>query len=548
MAELTITVAVTTGTQYVTGNTSSIFTFDGSQPASFTFPWVASGTLRLDQSGSSNDGHPLIFSTSNSAVLATMKAGIISSGVTYYLDGSSNQSDYTNTTTFNAATTRYIEIAPTSETDFYFACWVHGIGMGGIMDITQDTWGALSWSEHDWGDQSTFTVPLTGVSATSSIGSVTAFNEVGWGSDQWGIENWGESGLSITLTGVSATTTLGDLDYAGATDGWGRLEYGNGGWGVTYSVALTGLSATASVGLAEVQTLQILTAPSALASSLGSVITAIEIPITAPSTLTSSVGSPTYVGTNAGWGRDTWGAEPWNDSEDPVITLTGISATASVGEPSAYNEQGWGRDPWGYENWGESAMTVIVDVSSSGVATTGVGAISPTEMAVGLSGQSLTSSLGTPGLLFGPGDLALSGVSATVSVGAIAPADVMGITGVGATSAVGAITPTEMSIGLSGLSTTASEGEIVVTETAIIIPTGVSSTVSVGAISPTEMSVGLSGLSATSGVGAITPTQMIAGLTGVAATVSIGAVGGPIAWKKVTPTQGGSWAKVSPPE
>ena len=548
MAELTITVAVTTGTQYVTGSTGSIYTFDGSQPASFTFPWVASGTVRLDQSEATNDGHPLIFSTSNSTTLSTMQAGIISSGVTYYLDGASNQSDYTDTTTFNAATTRYIEIQPSSETDFYFACWVHGIGMGGIMDMTQDTWGALSWSQGKWSEQNDSSVALTGVSATSSLGSVTAFNEVGWGSDAWGVEDWGESGLTVTPTGLSLTSSLGTFDYAQSTSGWGRAEYGNAGWGVTYSVALSGLGLTSAFTAPEIQTLQLLTAPSTLTSSLGTLITAIVVPVTAPSTLTSSVGSPTYVGTNAGWGRDTWGAEPWNDSEDPVITLTGISATASVGEPSAYNEQGWGRDPWGYENWGESAMTVIVDVSSSGVATTGVGAISPTEMAVGLSGQSLTSSLGTPGLLFGPGDLALSGVSATVSVGAIAPADVMGITGVGATSAVGAITPTEMSIGLSGLSTTASEGEIVVTETAIIIPTGVSSTVSVGAISPTEMSVGLSGLSATSGVGAITPTQMIAGLTGVAATVSIGAVGGPIAWKKVTPTQGGSWAKVSPPE
>ena len=104
MANLTVTVAVTTGTQYLTGSTSNIFTFDGSQPASFTFPWVEDGTVRLDQSGSSNDGHPLIFSTSNSTTLGTMQAGIISSGVTYYLDGSSNQSDYTNTTTLNAAT------------------------------------------------------------------------------------------------------------------------------------------------------------------------------------------------------------------------------------------------------------------------------------------------------------------------------------------------------------------------------------------------------------------------------------------------------------
>ena len=61
MANLTVTVAVTTGTQYVTGSTGNIYTFDGSQPASFTFPWVEDGTVRLDQSGSSNDNHPLIF-------------------------------------------------------------------------------------------------------------------------------------------------------------------------------------------------------------------------------------------------------------------------------------------------------------------------------------------------------------------------------------------------------------------------------------------------------------------------------------------------------
>ena len=153
MADLTITVAVTTGTQYITGSTSNIFTFDGSQPTDFTFPWVEDGTVRLEQSGSSNDGHPLIFSTSNSTTLSTMRAGIISSGVTYYLDGSSTESDYTNTTTFNAATTRYIEITPAAATDFYFACWVHGIGMRGIVDITETAWGAMSWGRGSWNDQ-----------------------------------------------------------------------------------------------------------------------------------------------------------------------------------------------------------------------------------------------------------------------------------------------------------------------------------------------------------------------------------------------------------
>jgi hypothetical protein len=40
---------------------------------------------------------------------------------------------------------------------------------------------------------------------------------------------------------------------------------------------------------------------------------------------------------------------------------------------------------------------------------------------------------------------------------------------------------------------------------------------------------------------------MTIGLTGLSATSTVGQVGGPIAWKKVTPTQGGGWSKVSPP-
>ena len=46
MADLTLTVADTTGTQYITGSSGSIYTFDGSQPASFTFDWVSGATLR----------------------------------------------------------------------------------------------------------------------------------------------------------------------------------------------------------------------------------------------------------------------------------------------------------------------------------------------------------------------------------------------------------------------------------------------------------------------------------------------------------------------
>ena len=243
MANLTVTIAVATGTQYQVGGSGNIFTFDGSQPASFTFPWVEDGTVRLEQSGSSNDGHPLIFSTSNSTTLSTMQAGIISSGVTYYLDGSSNQSDYTNTSTFNAATTRYIEIAPSSESDFYFACWVHGISMGGIVDLTQNTWGALSWDDGAWNGQNDTTVSLTGIGLTSSVGDVSAYNHTGWGRLSWGDYSWGTDveNISFSVTGVSATTSAGDAVVEDDIEvGWGRDSWGNEAWGDAYSVIPTG--------------------------------------------------------------------------------------------------------------------------------------------------------------------------------------------------------------------------------------------------------------------------------------------------------------------
>ena len=67
------------------------------------------------------------------------------------------------------------------------------------------TWGYNSW------ESDTVTVSLTGLSATSSIGSVIAFNETGWGRDSWGDENWGESAITVSLTGISGAISLGTV-------------------------------------------------------------------------------------------------------------------------------------------------------------------------------------------------------------------------------------------------------------------------------------------------------------------------------------------------
>ena len=379
MANLTLTVAVTTGTQYVTGSTGSIYTFDGSQPASFTFPWVEDGTVRLDQSGSSNDGHPLIFSTSNSETLGTMRAGIISSGVTYYLDGSSTESDYTNTTTFNAATTRYIEITPSAETDFYFACWVHGIGMGGIVDITETAWGAMSWGRGTWNDQEKITT--------------------GWGRLGWGDQSWGDS-PTVVLTGLSATTTLGTAT-ASFYPGWGTLTWGLNGWGTITegTVPLTGISAT---------------------TSLGTPVIAIGVPLTGISA-TSTLGSPTA-------------------RSDNTTTLTGISATSTVG--SLNIEIGVPLTGLSLASGlGTPTARSYHTITLTGLsATTTQGSVNitsnPTVQPTGVSATSSVGAITPPAQVMG-----LTGISATSAVGAITPADVMGLTGISATITLGTVSP-----------------------------------------------------------------------------------------------------------
>ena len=105
MAEQTYTVTVASGNLYG-GGTGNVYYLDGARNATGpgTVSWVNGGTLRFEQSDNSNDNHPLIFSTT------TSKDQYLTSGVTYYLDGASNYSAYTNTGTFNAATTRYVEM------------------------------------------------------------------------------------------------------------------------------------------------------------------------------------------------------------------------------------------------------------------------------------------------------------------------------------------------------------------------------------------------------------------------------------------------------
>ena len=84
-----------------------------------------------------------------------------------------------------------------------------------------------------------------------------------------------------------------------------------------------------------------------------------------------------------GWGRDDWGQEPWGESFDPVISVTGFGLTASLGNSEEFNETGWGRLTWGTADWDEAADELITPsgleaTSSLGTVVQGIGV--PLEM------------------------------------------------------------------------------------------------------------------------------------------------------------------------
>ena len=101
-------------------------------------------------------------------------------------------------------------------------------------------------------------------------------------------------------------------------------------------------------------------------------------------------------GSNTGWGRDFWGEEPWGESFDPVVTLSGLSATISLGDSEEFNERGWGRLSWNQADWNEGADETV---SVSGIEATA----SPGSITMGVTyllemigaNHSMTTSVGS---------------------------------------------------------------------------------------------------------------------------------------------------------
>ena len=220
-----------------------------------------------------------------------------------------------------------------------------------------------------------------------------------------------------------------------------------------------------------------------------------------------------------GWGAKSWDSSgSWGDMGDETISPTGLSLTSSIGSVtvSAEINTGWGRAAWNDDAWGIQGDILLTGVS----ATASVGSITPADV-MGLTGVSSTISVGSPTII---GDIttALTGQSATTSVGSISPADVMGLTGQSTTASVGSISPADI-MGVTGVSATLSLGTVSINSNPTVNVTGVSATTSIGSISPADV-MGLTGVSATASVGTLTPADVM-GLTGVSATASVAGFG-----------------------
>ena len=368
----------------VPGGTGCGYYIDGAQKP--IVPVVTGGTFRFNLNDASNVAHPLALSTTTST------AGRITTGVVYYLDGVTTQANYYNLTLFNAATVRYIEITVAQTSDFYYICNVHGSGMGNLMDVTVDTWGALSWNAGAWNQQNNINESPTNLLITTSLNNVDAFNNEGWGRLSWGSLVWGEDVESVT---VSVTTP-------GTPTTWGQSTYGNYSWGQITSVQSEIGEESIEAGASVILSTNLLSIVNGTVSAQANFIfevTGNELNTTVANVFGGEnvIVEVTTPGAQTTWGQGNFGQYAWNQitgSEIDIgtetvegtgsLSLTGVQSNTTVNtvlitadanvnlttnilnisqgnagpvsstdvEVTSPGNLPWGSTNWGYGSWG----------------------------------------------------------------------------------------------------------------------------------------------------------------------------------------------------
>ena len=201
---VTFTVTVVSGNPsnhpYYNQGSTNKYAIDGSTASTDVVLTLYEGnTYRFDQSDSSNDGHPINLYEDKD------KNTTYTSGVSYNIDGSSvSQSSYVDTSTFNAGSTRYVEITvPDGAPTLHYQCYNHA-----LMGYFANTLGIPNIA-------TTTGAPVTGNVGTTALGSESVVTEVGVSVTLVGLQAQQSSVVTVpqcvvSLTGVSATGGTGE--------------------------------------------------------------------------------------------------------------------------------------------------------------------------------------------------------------------------------------------------------------------------------------------------------------------------------------------------
>ena len=339
-----------------------------------------------------------------------------------------------------------------------------------------NAWNELTWGIGNYGEQNNATVSVSGVSASTSIGTdftITTTVDFGWSRKEWGTFAWGIQG-TLLATGSSATATTGTL----TTQADGLAEP-------------TTVSATFSIDqvitridnevIPDGVTLQTFT------GNEGTEGNAVVIPTGAFATTNTGQATidPTFL-IGEGWGRDTFGNLAWGVNYSVIAAgPNGLSASIVTGNEDAFTDvtvevQTAGELQTAITPVGTSAnadheiaASLLISSAQGNVTTEATGLVE-------LTGISASINIGDAeaGLLT---EVPVTGVSATVNIG---NEDTSGnanvsVTGSSATLAVGDITAV-LGYDVTGVSATLNLGTVDITVDGLVIPTGVDLTTNTG--------------------------------------------------------------------
>lgn len=337
-----------------------------------------------------------------------------------------------------------------------------------------NAWNELTWSIGNYGEQNNATVSVSGVSASTSIGTdftITTTVDFGWSRKEWGTFAWGIQG-TLLATGSSATATTGTL----TTQADGLVEP-------------TTVSATFSID--QVTTRidnEVIPDGVTLQTFIGNEGTegnATVIPTGASATTNTGQATidPTFL-IGEGWGRDTFGNLAWGVNYSVIAAgPNGLSASIVTGNEDAFTDiivevESAGQLQTAIEPVGTSANS-DTEIAAGELLTTGIGDVTVTGTAsFEVNGISSSVEIGEAeaGLLI---EVPVTGVALTTNIG---NSDQIGtatvdLTGISLSTNLGTITPISSYKPGSALATI-SAGQVTVIGTGVVIPTGVTLTMS----------------------------------------------------------------------